>query len=164
MRILGRERLLAFCTLNFAAWIAYGLVSFAGALPYVGLVPHLNSVRSVLVSRAAFALIGLLSTSFLRSFFQHQRKRFASLLETAVWAFPFSYLAGLAGTAVANWARQAAGGQAVRGWRLSLEAPSAPSRCTFAGAPATLRSRPTGIWRPNSKMPYGPKPQPTKLS
>jgi two-component system, LytTR family, sensor kinase len=114
MRLLRRERLLAFCTLNFAAWIAYGLVSFAGALPYVGLVPHLNSVPSVLVSRAAFALIGLLSTSFLRSLFQ--RKRFASLLETAAWAFPFSYLAGLAATAVANRARQAAGGQAVGGF------------------------------------------------
>jgi hypothetical protein len=116
MRILRRERLLAFWTLNLAAWMAYGLVSFAGALPYVGLVPHLNSVRSVLVSRAAFVLMGLLSTSLLRSFFRRQRKRFASLLGIAAWAFPFSYLAGLAATAIANWARQGAGGQAVGGW------------------------------------------------
>jgi two-component system LytT family sensor kinase len=116
MRTLRHETLLAFGAVNFAAWIAYGLVSFAGALPYIGLVPHLNSVRSVVVSRAAFALIGFLSTSLLRSFFQHQRKRFASLLETAALALPLSYLAGLAATAVANWARQAAGGQAVGGW------------------------------------------------
>lgn len=116
MRILRQERLLAFGALNFAAWIVYGLVSFAGALPYIGLVPHLNSVRSVFVNRAAFALIGFFSTSLLRLFFQHQRRLFASLLETAAWAFPLSYSAGLAATAVANWARQAAGGQAVGGW------------------------------------------------
>jgi two-component system LytT family sensor kinase len=116
MRILRQERLSAFCTLNLGAWTAYGLVSFAGALPYIGLVPHLNSVRSAFVSRAVFALIGLLSTSLLRGFFQRQRKRFASLPETAAWALPLSYLAGLATTAVANWARQAAGGQTIGGW------------------------------------------------
>jgi two-component system, LytTR family, sensor kinase len=116
MRILRRERLSAFWMLNLGAWIAYGLASFAGALPYVGLVPHLNSVRSVLVGRAAFVLIGLLSTYLLRSFFQRRRKRFASLLETAAWAVPLSYSAGLAATAFANWTRQAAGGLAVGGW------------------------------------------------
>jgi two-component system LytT family sensor kinase len=116
MSILRQQKLSAFYALNFVAWIAYGLVSFAGTLPYIGLVPHLNSLRSVFVSRAAFALIGLLSTSFLRLFFQRQRKRFASLPETAAWGFPLSYSAGLATTAVANWARQAAGGQAIGGW------------------------------------------------
>lgn len=116
MRLLRWEGPSAFGTLNFAAWVAYGLVSFAGTLPYIGLVPHLNSVRSVFANRAAFAVIGLLSTGFLRVFFQRLRKRSASLLETAVWAFPLSYAAGLEATAVANWARQAAGGQTVGGW------------------------------------------------
>jgi len=111
---LLRRRPSAFYILNTGVWIAYGLVSFAGALPYVGLVPHLNSVRSVVVNRAAFALAGLLSTSLLRSFFQ--RKRLASLLEIAGWVFALSYGLGLAATALANWARQAAGGQVVGGW------------------------------------------------
>jgi len=116
MRRLWQEKLVAFGPLNLAAWLAYGLVSFAGALPYVGLVPHLTSVRSVFVSRAAFALMGMLITSFLRLFFQRQRKRVVSLVGTVAWAFPVSYLAGLTTTVVANCTRQAAGGQAVGGW------------------------------------------------
>jgi len=111
---LLQRRHSAFYILNTGVWIAYGLVSFGGALPYIGLVPHLNSVRSMAVNRAAFALAGLLSTSLLRSFFQ--RKRLASLLEIAAWVFAFSYGFSLAATAVANWARQAAGGQVVGGW------------------------------------------------
>jgi two-component system, LytTR family, sensor kinase len=120
MRILRQERISAFYTLNLAAWTAYGLVSFAGALPYIGLVPHLNSVRSAFVSRAVFALLGVMSSSLLRVLFQRQRKRLASLHQTAAWAFPLSYLAGLATTAVANWARQAAGGQTIGGWESLL--------------------------------------------
>jgi two-component system, LytTR family, sensor kinase len=111
---LLRKLLSEFHVLNSAVWIAYGLVSFAGALPYVGLVPHLNSVQSVAVNRATFALAGLLSTSLLRSFFQH--KRLASLPEIAAWVFAISYMCGLAATALANWERQAAGGQVVGGW------------------------------------------------
>jgi two-component system, LytTR family, sensor kinase len=111
---LLRKKASAFYILNCGAWIAYGLVSFAGALPYIGLVPHLNSIRSAAFNRLAFALIGLLSTSFLRSFFQ--RKQFGSLLQTAAWVLPLSCLMGLATTAGANWARQAASGQHVEGW------------------------------------------------
>ena len=59
MRRLWQEKLLVFGTLNLVAWLAYGLVSFAGALPYVGLVPHLNSVRTVFVSRSAFVLMSV---------------------------------------------------------------------------------------------------------
>jgi hypothetical protein len=39
------------------------------------------------------------STGLLRAFYWRQRKRSASLLETAVWAFPLSYLAVLAAAA-----------------------------------------------------------------
>jgi two-component sensor histidine kinase len=111
---LLRSRPSAFYILNSGVWFAYGFVSFAGALPYVGRAPHLNSVRSAAANRAAFALAGLLSTNLLRSFFQ--RKRFGSLLEIAAWVFPLSYLIGVATTAAANWARQAMGGQHVAGW------------------------------------------------
>ena len=47
-----------FWKLQFIVWPVYGLVSFVGALPYVGLASHLDSIRSVLVNRAAFAAIG----------------------------------------------------------------------------------------------------------
>lgn len=114
MGILLQKKVSDFYVLNCAAWVAYGLISFVGALPYIGLVPHLNSIRSAALQRLAFALIALLSTSVLRSFFQ--RKRFASLLETAGWLLPLSFLVGLATSLASNLARQVAGGQHLQGW------------------------------------------------
>jgi two-component sensor histidine kinase len=74
----------------------------------------------VFISRAVFALTGALNSSLLRAFFQRQHDRFAPLRETALWALPFSYLAALASTVLANDARQAAGGQAIGGWESLL--------------------------------------------
>jgi len=116
MGIARQAKLSTFYTLNLVAWIAYGLVSFAGALPYIGLVPHLSSVQSLLLSRAVFGLVGALNSSLLRGFFQRQHKRFTSLREIAAWALPLSYLAALATTVLANAARQAASGQTIGGW------------------------------------------------
>src|SRR5580698_7706912 len=90
MRIFRREKLLGFWPINIAGWTAYGLVSVAGALPYVGLAPHLNSVRAILVSRSVLSMLGILNTTLLRSFCQHQRRQQASLPRIAVWAFPLS--------------------------------------------------------------------------
>jgi two-component system LytT family sensor kinase len=116
MRILERKMLQGFWVLNMIAWTSYGLISFVGVLPYVGLAPHLNSIRGVLVNRAAFSLMGLLNTGFLRLFYRQQRRRVVSLLEIAVRTFPLSCLAGLAATAVSNWAREFASGQPVGSW------------------------------------------------
>jgi hypothetical protein len=79
MEIAGQEKLSTCHALNAGVWVAYGLISFAGALPYIGLVPHLSSVRSVFISRAVFALTGALNSSLLRAFFQRQHQRLASL-------------------------------------------------------------------------------------
>jgi hypothetical protein len=120
MEIARREKLSTFHALNAGVWIAYGLISFAGALPYIGLVPHLSSARSLFISRAVFALTGALNSSLLRAFFQCQHKRFSPLRESALWALPFSYLAALVSTVLANAARQARGGQAIGGWESLL--------------------------------------------
>jgi hypothetical protein len=110
-----QSRISPFWALNLAAWSAYGFVSFAGALPYVGTAPHLSSLRVAFVNRFGFAFMALLSTGLLRLFLRRQRVRAAGPLATAALAIPLSYAAGLAGTAAANWAREAAGGQAIGG-------------------------------------------------
>ena len=120
MEIAQEEKLSTFHALNAGMWIAYGLISFAGALPYIGLVPHLNSIRSVFLSRAVFALAGVVCSSLLRAFFRRQQRRLAPLLASALWALPLSYLAALFSTVLANVARQATGGQAVGGWESLL--------------------------------------------
>lgn len=120
MEIARQEKPSSFHALNAGVWVAYGLISFAGAFPYIGLVPHLNSVRSVFVSRAVFAIAGVVCSTLLRAFFQRQQKQSAPLSESALWALPFSYLAALASTVLANTARQATGGQAVGGWESLL--------------------------------------------
>jgi two-component sensor histidine kinase len=116
MNSLLRRRFTSFWTLNSIAWLAYGVVSFAGALPYVGLSSHLDSVRSLFVNRAAFAIVGFLSSGLLRVFVQREIDRQRSLLRAAVRALPLAFVAGLACTALANLARLASGGHLVEGW------------------------------------------------
>lgn len=120
MERVWRQRLATFYVLNIGVWGAYGLLSFAGALPYIGLVPHLSSVRAVLINRAVFAVMGALNSSILRRFFQSRHGRFTPLRESAMWAVLFSYLAALLSTVLANATRQAAGGQAIGGWESLL--------------------------------------------
>ena len=107
---------LRFWPFNSAAWAGYGLASFAGAWPYIGQVAHLNSVRTVLVSRVVYVAVGILATSLFRVFFHWQRKRSASFLESAIWAFALSCLAGITTSAFSNWARLAVGGSRLAGW------------------------------------------------
>jgi len=105
-----------FAFVNLSAWVSYGLLSFVAGLPYVGLAPHLNSVRSLLANRAAFVAIGLLASAVLRRFFQYRRRQSASMPGTVMWTLVFSYAAALIATSVGNWARQQAGGQLIGGW------------------------------------------------
>jgi two-component system, LytTR family, sensor kinase len=105
-----------FALLNLCAWLSYGLLSFVAGLPYVGLVPHLNSVASLFANRAAFVVVGLIGSAGLRRFFQHQRRRSASLPGTVVWGGLLAYAASLIATCFANWARQQAGGHLVGTW------------------------------------------------
>ena len=118
MTLRGWTRTFAF--LNLSAWASYGLLSFFGGLPYVGLAPHLNSVRSLLANRAAFVAMGLLTSAGLRRFLQSRRRPSASMPGTVMWILVLSYAAALIATSVANWARQQAGGQLVGGWASPL--------------------------------------------
>ena len=79
MKSSVKVRFSLFWALQSIAWTAYGLISFGGALPYVGTVPHLNSVRSLLANRLAFVVMGLLSTGLLRIAYRHARHRARSL-------------------------------------------------------------------------------------
>jgi two-component system, LytTR family, sensor kinase len=116
MKSLLERRISRFWTLQFIVWMAYGLISFAGALPYVGLVPHLDSVRSAFIHRAMFSAVGLLSTGLLRLIYQRECERATSLFRTAVTVVLLSYVAGLAASAGANLAREVVSGKHTGGW------------------------------------------------
>jgi two-component system, LytTR family, sensor kinase len=94
-----------FWTLQFVAWPAYGLVSFFGVLPYVGLGPHLDSVRSALFSKIAFTAIGLIASSGLGLFYRYESGRGSSWMRIAISAVASSYVAGACATFGANAAR-----------------------------------------------------------
>ena len=112
MKKLRRETFSGFWTVNLAAWTAYALVSFVGALPYIGLSPHLSSVPSVLVNRVVFSWMGLLNTGLVRCFYQHQRKRDLPFFKIAACAVPLCGLAALTTVVVSNWAQHVASKQA----------------------------------------------------
>ena len=113
---MTREQYSRFWILQLAAWGGYGVVSFAGALPYVGAVPHLDSVRSLLANRLAFVALGLLATGLLRIAYRRQRRQPASVARLALLACFASHVSGLIATAAANLARHAAGGMDMSGW------------------------------------------------
>jgi hypothetical protein len=54
-----------FWALQMLAWPTYGLISLIGVLPYIGLEPHLDSIKSVFLSTAAFAMAGFASSSLM---------------------------------------------------------------------------------------------------
>jgi hypothetical protein len=116
MNALLHRRFTSFWTLNGIAWLAYGVVSFAGALPYVGLSSHLDSVRSLFVNRVAFAVVGLFGTVLLRAVLQREIARGRPLLSVALRALPLAFIGGLATTALSNIARLVSGGRLVEGW------------------------------------------------
>ncbi len=104
-----------FWPLNLAAWAIYGLVSFGGAVPYIGVAPHLNSIQSLALNRATFTLLGLLGSGLLRVFSERQKQRGARWLSIAVWLAPIACLIGVADTYASNLVRAAAGGSSVGG-------------------------------------------------
>jgi two-component system LytT family sensor kinase len=105
-----------FWAFQFAGWAAYGLVSFCGALPYVGTVPHLDSVRSLAASRMAFVVVGIASTAVLRLVHQRDRRMHTSLVRVMLLVILSSYMFATVAVVAANLARYAAGGLYLGGW------------------------------------------------
>jgi two-component sensor histidine kinase len=104
-----------FWVIQLAAWSAYGVVSFLGVLPYVGLAPHLDSVRSAFFSKAAFTVAGLLASSVLRIFYRRESARGAPWIRIALAAVGLSYLAGMLATVCGNAAREIVSGKVLGG-------------------------------------------------
>ncbi len=101
----------SFWLLQLIAWPAYGMISFAGALPYVGLAPHLDSVRSVLFSKLVFIAVGFVASSLIRIIYARQSVRNSSWTRIAPLTIASSYLAGLLTSVCANAARQFVSGR-----------------------------------------------------
>ena len=102
-----------FWKVQVAAWTGYGFVSFLGVLPYVGVAPHLDSLRSALFTKAAFAVAGLVASSLMRlvyrSRYRSQHRRGIPWTQV-VSAIALSYAAGIFATICSNEARVLAGG------------------------------------------------------
>jgi len=107
----SKSEIAPFWTIQLIGWPAYGLVSFLGVLPYVGLAPHLDSVRSALLSKMAFAATGMVISSALRPWYRRETGRGSSWLRISVWVVVASYVAGTFATLAANAARLFAGGK-----------------------------------------------------
>jgi hypothetical protein len=109
------RKLTPFWALQLVGWPAYGLISLVGALPYIGLVPHLNSLKSAFFGKAAFVVAGILCSGVMRFFYRRESMRGFAWLRMAVVAIVLSYSAGLVATIVSNAARQTAGGKPFAG-------------------------------------------------
>src|ERR1700722_2168968 len=107
----GKSEIAPFWTTQLIGWPAYGLVSFLGVLPYVGLAPHLDSVRSALFSKVAFTVAGILISSALRLLYRREGDRGSSWPRITFLSVATSYVAGTLATLVANAARLFAGGK-----------------------------------------------------
>jgi two-component system LytT family sensor kinase len=107
----SKSEIAAFWTIQMIGWPAYGLVSFLGVLPYVGLAPHLDSVRSALFSKVAFAGAGIVISSALRLLYRREGDCGSSWLRISTLVVTASYVAGTFATLVANAARLFAGGK-----------------------------------------------------
>jgi two-component system LytT family sensor kinase len=118
MKTATKFRVSQFWALQSIAWPAYGLVSFGGALPYVGAVPHLDSVSSLIANRIAFVAVGMSCGVLLRIVYRRERRRPTSLVRTVILIVFPSFFYGLAATAASNAARHAAGGMYMRGWAI----------------------------------------------
>jgi two-component system LytT family sensor kinase len=94
-----------FWRLQLVAWPAYGIVSTVGALPYVGLVPHLDSLHSVLVGKAVFSAAGLVASAGLRIVYRRVAAQSGAWTRIAPLVILLSYVAGLSATLCANAAR-----------------------------------------------------------
>jgi two-component system, LytTR family, sensor kinase len=107
----SKSEIAPFWTTQLIGWPAYGLVSFLGVLPYVGLAPHLDSVRSALFSKVAFTAAGIVISSSMRLLYRRESDRGRSWLRISILVVAASYVAGTFATFVANAARLFAGGK-----------------------------------------------------
>jgi two-component system, LytTR family, sensor kinase len=99
------RRISSFWTIQLLAWPAYGVVSAVGTLPYVGLTPHLESVRTVLFTKLGFVFVALVASGFLRRLYQSQRFQNKNLFSAIPLTLSACYLAGLGATAGSNCIR-----------------------------------------------------------
>jgi two-component system, LytTR family, sensor kinase len=113
---LRKPHISQFWTLQLVGWGVYGVISFTGALPYMGTVPHVDSVGSLLANRLAFTIVGLASTAFLRTL--HRQREGRSIVHMGLLVALSSYACGMAASMVGNLARYAAGGLYMGGWTL----------------------------------------------
>ena len=107
----NKSEISSFWTVQLIGWPAYGLVSFLGVLPYVGLAPHLDSVRSALFSKVAFTAAGIVISSALRLLYRRESDRGGSWVRISILVVAAAYVAGTFTTLVANAARLFAGGK-----------------------------------------------------
>jgi two-component system, LytTR family, sensor kinase len=110
-----------FWLIQLIAWPAYGVVSFLGVLPYVGIAPHLDSVRSAFCSKLAFTLAGFAASSVLRIFYEREETRRREQARGASWArivlsvAALSYAAGVLAAFCGNTARELVSGKVLGG-------------------------------------------------
>jgi two-component sensor histidine kinase len=107
-----------FWAVQLIAWPAYGLISFLGVFPYIGLEPHLDSVKSAFLSKAAFTIAGFLSSSCIRFVYRAENGRaIFSWVRMAPAVVALSYLSGLFATVSSNVARHLASAKHMEyGW------------------------------------------------
>ncbi len=123
MRAIAKQ-IPPFWAVQLVAWPAYGVVSFLGVLPYVGLAPHLDSMRSALATKIAFTLAGFAASSALRIVYRRESMngstrdnnssappaRPQSWIRIAAIAIALSYAAGAFATLCSNAAREIVSG------------------------------------------------------
>jgi two-component system LytT family sensor kinase len=105
----------SFWAAQLIAWPAYGIVSFVGVLPYVGLAPHLDSIRSAFFSKVAFTAAGFFASGLLRLFYSRESERSSSWVRIALAVIALSYGAGMLATLCGNTARELVSGKVLGG-------------------------------------------------
>jgi hypothetical protein len=100
-----------FWTLQLIGWPTYGLVSFIAVLPYVGLAPHVDSLKSAISSKAAFTAAGLLCSSLMRIVYRREGKRAGHWIRFALAGILLSYCAGLFTMVFSNTVREFVSGK-----------------------------------------------------
>jgi two-component system LytT family sensor kinase len=105
-----------FWAVQLLAWPTYGLIVFIGSFPYIGLEPHLDSVKTAFLSKSAFTLAGFLSSSGMRFVYHAENGRAFPWVRMAPVVVALSYLAGLCATVSSSIARYVSAGHLEPGW------------------------------------------------
>src|ERR1700687_20422 len=100
-----------FWRLQLICWPAYGLVSFIGVLPYVGLAPHLDSWISAFFGKVTFAVEGLVLSTGIGMLYRRERDRDSRWIRSVSAVILLSYGAGLLTTLCSNVARELVSGK-----------------------------------------------------